>query len=85
MPALGCIALDTFLKAFGIPNQRTRKIVAMRACKWRLLFVLCSAVVNLLGGRVAFFNDVIRCILQLEIRGVTPLALAPLLYDQRYQ
>ena len=54
----------------------------MRACKWRELFVLRSPVANLLDTRVAFFNDVIRCVLQLQIRRMPPLVLAPILYHQ---
>ena len=57
----------------------------MRACKWRELFVLRSPVANLLDTRVAFFNDVIRCVLQLQIRRMPPLVLAPILYHQRNQ
>jgi hypothetical protein len=46
------------------------------------LFVLRSPVANLLDTRVAFFNDVIRCVLQLQIRRMPPLVLAPILYHQ---
>src|ERR1019366_1115026 len=81
----GCFALYTFRKAFGIPNQRLRKIVAMNACKWRRLFALCSHVANRIYARVAFFNDVIRCVLQLEIYGMSPSALVPVQYHQRNQ
>jgi len=53
----------------------------MSACKWRRLFALCSPVANLLYVRVAFLNDVIRCVLQLEIREMSVSALAPGQYD----
>src|ERR1039458_6024310 len=75
----GCFALDTFLKAFGIPNQRMRKSIAMSACKWRRLFALCSHVANRIYARVAFFNGVIRCVLQLQIRGMSSLVHALIL------
>src|ERR1035437_2279778 len=62
-----------------------RKIVAMSACKWRRLCELCTAVANLLDPRVAFCNEVICCVLQLEIRGMPASALALVVYDQRNQ
>ena len=57
----------------------------MSACKWRRLCELCTAVANLLDPRVAFCNEVICCVLQLEILGLPALAIAPVLYDQRNQ
>jgi hypothetical protein len=57
----------------------------MSACKWRRLFALCSVVANRLYVRVAFLSDVIRCVLQLKIRGMSVSALAPGQYDQRNQ
>jgi len=46
---------------------------------------LRSPVANLLYARVAFFNDVFRCILQLEIRGMPPSALAAVRYRKQNQ
>lgn len=46
---------------------------------------VAEPVANFLDARVAFFNDVIRCVLQLEIRGMSPSALAPVQYHQRNQ
>ena len=57
----------------------------MSACKWRRLCKLCTPVANLLDPQVAFCNEVICCVLQLEILGLPALAIAPVLYDQRKQ
>ena len=57
----------------------------MSACKWRRLCKLCTPVANLLDPQVAFCNEVICCVLQLEILGLPALAIAPVLYDQRNQ
>ena len=57
----------------------------MSACKWRRLCKLCTPVANLLDPQVAFCNEVICCVLQLAILGLSALAIAPVLYDQRNQ
>ncbi len=85
MPRFGYIALDTFLKAFGIPNWRMEKIAAMSEYKWRRMFALYGSVANRIDGGVALFNHVIRCVLQLEIRGMSPSALPTIVYSQRRQ